>query len=137
MVATISFRSSIHGSGGWAWLPGRCTGTTPILVLGPRPQRGQTRLDIPSVVTTHQTAYGDVTHIQLPLVVYSAALALVYHPLGDFNALGGALRGPWQSSEAVRRKPPGSRLSTFMATLGWVVVLPACEQPVNNLPSDA
>ena len=49
------------------------------------------RPDIPPVVTTHQTTYGDVTHVQLPLAVYSVALTLWYR-YGDPCAPGGVLR---------------------------------------------
>ena len=48
---------------------------------------------MPPVVNTHQTAYCDVTYVQLPPAIYLAALAPGYHHLGDFYALGGMPRG--------------------------------------------
>ena len=50
----------------------------------PLPKRGHAQPHIPPVVSTHQTVYGDVTHVQLPRASYLAALALGYHHLGDF-----------------------------------------------------
>ena len=44
------------------------------------------------VVTTYQTRYSHVTHVQLPSAAYAATLALGYHHLGDFYAVGGAVR---------------------------------------------
>ena len=50
----------------------------------PPPPLGQVWPHIPSVLTTQDNTYGDVTHIQLPRAIYSAAPALGYHHLADF-----------------------------------------------------
>ena len=47
----------------------------------------------PPQVTKYDTAHGAITLVHVPRMVFSAALALEYHHLGDFYTLEGALRG--------------------------------------------
>ena len=55
----------------------------------------------------YYTAYGTITLVRVPRVVFSAALALGYDHLGDFETSEGALR----SAKDLRTRVPWSRIA--------------------------
>ena len=61
--------------------------TPPIIALAPTPSSGQA----PPGFTTYDMAYGATTLVHVPRAVFTVALALEYHHLGDFYTLEGTL----------------------------------------------
>ena len=65
------------------WMPGPCSGTTPLLVRGPSgPWAGAAVAPAPQV-EVYPTQYGNVVHVITPPTVYETVQALGYHHLGD------------------------------------------------------
>ena len=65
------------------WMPGQCSGITPILVRGPSLPRAGARATPAPRVEVYPTQYGDVTQVVVPPKVYETVQALGYHHLGD------------------------------------------------------
>ena len=64
------------------WMPGPCSGTTPILVRGPGgPRAGAVAAPAPQV-EVYSTRYGDVTQVVIPPTVYETVQVLGYHHRG-------------------------------------------------------
>ena len=58
------------------WMPGLCSGTTPILVRGPgEPRAGPVVAPAPQV-EVYPTQYGDVTQVVVPPTVYETVQAV-------------------------------------------------------------
>ena len=67
------------------WVPGPCSGTTPILIRSPeKPQAGAAAAPTPQV-EVYPTPYGNVVQVVIPLVIYEMVHALSYRHLGDLN----------------------------------------------------
>ena len=65
------------------WMPGPCSGTTPILIRGPPgPRAGAAAAPAPQV-EVYPTPYGNVVQVVVPPVIYETVHALGYHHLGD------------------------------------------------------
>ena len=65
------------------WMPGPCSGTTPILIRGPGgPRAGAAAAPAPQV-EVYPTPYGNVVQVVVPPVIYETVHALGYHHLGD------------------------------------------------------
>ena len=65
------------------WMPGPCSGTTPILIRGPEgPLVGAAAAPAPKV-EVYPTPYGNVVQVVVPPVIYETVHALGYHHLGD------------------------------------------------------
>ena len=65
------------------WMPGPCSGTSPILVRGPGgPRAGAAAAPAPQV-EVYPTQYGDVVQVIIPPTIYETVRALSYHHLGD------------------------------------------------------
>ena len=65
------------------WMPGRCSGTTPILVRGPGgPRAGAMAAPAPRVAV-YNTQYGGVMQVIVPPPLWEMVQALGYHHLGD------------------------------------------------------
>ena len=66
------------------WMPGHCSGTTPILVRGPGGPRAAAAAAAPAAqVEVYPTPYGAVEQVVVPPTVYETVQALCYHHLGD------------------------------------------------------
>ena len=65
------------------WMPGPCSGTTPILVRGPGGPRARAVAAPAPRVEVYPTPYGDVVQVIIPPVIYDTVQALGYHHLGD------------------------------------------------------
>ena len=65
------------------WMPGQCSGTTPILVRGPGGPRSAAAAAPAPRVEVYTTLYGAVAQVVVPLTVYETVQALGYHHLGD------------------------------------------------------
>ena len=65
------------------WMPGHCSGTTPILVRGPGGPRAAAAAAPAPQVEVYPTPYGDVVQVVVPPTVYEMVQALGYHHLGD------------------------------------------------------
>ena len=65
------------------WMPGHCSGTTPILVRGPGGPRAAAAAAPAPKVEVYPTPYGDVVQVVVPPTVYETVRALGYHHLGD------------------------------------------------------
>ena len=65
------------------WMPGQCSGTTPILVRGPSGPRSATGAAPAPRVKVYTTLYGAVAQVAVPPTVYEMVQALGYHHLGD------------------------------------------------------
>ena len=112
------------------WLPGHCSGTTPILVPPP-PSRSAGKPDhtSPPAVTTHNTTYGTATHVQLPRAISSVARVLGYQHLSDFYAPDGVLR----NAQDLRAWAPWGR--TVHMVRDWLHRHHAALQPVIGAPA--
>ena len=65
------------------WMPGPCSGTSPILVQGPGgPRVGAAAAPAPQV-EDYPTQYGDAVQVIIPPTIYETVQALGYHHLGD------------------------------------------------------
>ena len=105
------------------WLPRQCQGTPPIITLPPTPppppQQGA-RPATPAPAAPPRGGY-DVRHsvwchgpCPVPRAVFTAALALGYHHLGDFYTPEGALRN---ATELQARMPRGPTVDTVRTWL--------------------
>ena len=65
------------------WMPGQCSGTTPMLVWGPSRPRAGAPAAPTTKVEVYPTHYGDVTQVVVPPKVNVTIQALGYHHLGD------------------------------------------------------
>ena len=65
------------------WMPGQCSGTTPILVRGPGGPRSAAAAAPAPRVEVYTTLYGAVAQVVVPPTVYETVQALGYHHLGD------------------------------------------------------
>ena len=65
------------------WMPGQCSGTTPILVRGPGGPRSAAAAAPAPRVEVFATLYGAVAQVVVPPTVYETVQALGYHHLGD------------------------------------------------------
>ena len=65
------------------WMPGQCSGTTPILVRGPGGPRSAAAAAPAPRVEVYTTLYGAVAQVAVPPTVYETVQALGYHHLGD------------------------------------------------------
>ena len=65
------------------WMPGQCSGTTPILVRGPGGPRSAAAAAPAPRVEVYPTLYGAVAQVVVPPTVYETVQALGYHHLGD------------------------------------------------------
>ena len=65
------------------WMPGHCSGTTPILVRGPGGPCAAAAAAPAPQVEVYPTPYGDVVQVVVPPTVYETVQALGYHHLGD------------------------------------------------------
>ena len=65
------------------WMPGQCSGTTPILVRGPGGPRSAAAAAPAPQVEVYTTLYGAVAQVVVPPTVYETVQALGYHHLGD------------------------------------------------------
>ena len=68
------------------WMPGHCSGTTPILVQGPGGPRAAAAAAPAPQVEVYPTPYGAVVQVVAPPTVYETVQALGYHHLGDLYA---------------------------------------------------
>ena len=65
------------------WMPGRCAGTTPILVRGPGGPRAGAMVAPAPRVEVYNTQYGDVTQVVVPPTMCETVQAPGYHHLKD------------------------------------------------------
>ena len=65
------------------WMPGPCSGTTPILVWGPGGSRAGAVAAPAPQVEEYPTHYGNVVQVVIPPTVNETVQALGYHHLGD------------------------------------------------------
>ena len=103
------------------WMPGPCSGTTPILVRGPGGSRvGAAAAPAPQV-EKYPTQYGDVVQVVIPSTVYETVHALGYHHLGDLYTEDHRVKGEKTLKErALARKGiPG--LLAWLARHGAVL----------------
>ena len=133
------------------WMPGHCSGTTPILVRGPRGPRAAAAAAPAPQVEVYPTPYGAVVQVVVPPTVYETVQALGYHHLGDLytgdhqvlpeRALKG--RAPARKGipglRAYHRGQPlrvTAAMQDTMEIAGWAPELRVCQQPPGTLPSD-
>ena len=64
------------------WMPGPCSGTTPILIRGPGGPRAGAAVAPAPQVEVYPTPYGTVVQVVVPRVIYETVHALGYHHLG-------------------------------------------------------
>ena len=110
------------------WMPGPCSGTTPILVRGPgEPWAGAEAAPAP-LVEVYPTPYGDVVQVIAPPVIYQTVQTLGYHHLGNlYTEDRRVLRERAQKERAPTRKGiPG--LQTWLARHAAVLV-PLLREP--------
>ena len=65
------------------WMPGPCSGTTPILIRGPGGARARAAAAPAPQVEVYPTPYGNVVQVVIPPVIYETVHALGYHHPGD------------------------------------------------------
>ena len=65
------------------WMPGPCSGTSPILVRGLGGPRAGVAAALAPQVEVYPTQYGDVVQVIIPPTIYETVQALGYHHLGD------------------------------------------------------
>ena len=68
------------------WMPGHCSGTTPILARGPGGPCAAAAAAPAPRVEVYTTPYGAVVQVVVPPTVYETVQALGYHHLGDLYA---------------------------------------------------
>ena len=111
------------------WMPGPCSGTTPILVRGPGgPQAGAMAAPAPQV-QVYPTQNGDVTQVVVPPTVYETVHSLGYHHLGDLYTADRRIKGERALKERApaRKGIPGLRawLARHGAVLTPLLRVPA------------
>ena len=84
------------------WMPGPCSGTTPILVRGPGgPRAGAVAAPDPQV-EVYPTQCSDVVQVVIPPTVYETVQALGYHHLGDLYTEDHRIKG----EQALKERAP-------------------------------
>ena len=81
LIATL--QKVVDGVAMPMWMPGPCSGTTPILIRGPGGPRAAAAAAPAPQVEVYPTPYGDVVQVVVPPVLYETVHALGYHHLGD------------------------------------------------------
>ena len=87
------------------WMPGRCSGTIPILVRGPSRPRAEAIPPPPPRIEVFNTQFGNVTQVVVPPTIYEAVQALKYHHLIDPYVADHRVVGERALKERAQRYP--------------------------------
>ena len=109
------------------WMPGPCSGTTPIVVRGLGGSRAGAAAAPAPQVGVYPNQYGNVVQVVTPPTVYKARRALGYHHLGDLYTEDHHIKGERTLKERApaRKGIPGLRVwlprhGAILAPLLWV-----------------
>ena len=101
------------------WMPGPCSGTTPILVRGPSGSRAGAAAAPAPQVEVYPTQYGDVVQVIIPPTVYETVRALGYHHLGDLYTEDHGIKGERTLKEQAPACKGVPGLRAWLAMPSW------------------